>query len=61
MRKAAVWGLISEPCLMTKAVMNLAQPVLVFRPIALFTKAHSLGTCSMHREVHDIGARGVRV
>lgn len=42
---------------MTKAVINLAQPVLVFSPMALFTKAHSLGTCSIHKDVRDVNVR----
>ena len=46
LRKAAVWGLMSAPWRVVRAMMNRAHPVRVFKPIPLFTKPHSFGTYS---------------
>ena len=44
-----MWGLMSAPWRVVSAVMNRAQPVLVFKPMPLFTSPHSFGTCSIIR------------
>lgn len=46
--KAAVCGLMSAPWRVVREMMKRAQPVLVFNPIPLFTRAHSFGTCAVH-------------
>lgn len=45
---AAVCGLMSAPCLVVRAVIKRAQPVLVFRPMPRFTSPQSFGTYIKH-------------
>ena len=52
--KAAVCGLMSAPWRVVREMMKRAQPVLVFNPIPLFTRAHSFGTYAVHTYVNTV-------